>query len=903
MQKFMFVTMIIEETVCGSPSTTKLISSLRGLASSMGRSDIICVPPMLNLAYLRSYNPGTPNNKLKNSRHKIRVGCKNSPRCFVIVFVVFINLALAFGTFALGLLVEDQHSEAQSVVERRRLAAKYGKITHPAISVILPAYNVDDHHLFSKAIESILSQSFQNFELILVDDGSTDNTAKRIRLLQAKDPRIRGLFLETNYGLPKALNMGIEASHGELLTWTSSDNFLEPQFLETFYLTASEYPESWYFYSDWNMVDSEQNFILRTHHDYRCPYNIVLQWQGNAAFMWRKLRGHDWLFDPNLAGVEDMELWTRIHEGEHVAPWIDLALYNYTFNHGSWRRLKESGHLDRMNSKMVKKILDRHLSDSRNIVAHRLVKKDELPTHTLSPRLLFPTLRFNYNQHRAKAVSYHRLGTIISGDLPGPDGGVRDKLRPLLLSIYNTALVMDDKLHASHINEIILTLANGEFENAQTLLQKLILTLDKQTGVSTIPQIPYLSKVLTAIKENKTMDFILNLEDDTTIFADESFRRERRLAEVYFVGGGGDRVKRPYRLAVIPSDPISAYEEGGYANWLTDYYNPLQFFDEVFLLSPLETEVKTLYGMRVIPTQFHELQSRIHQLGIHVVRAYGGFWPCDMAVRGKVSGVPVIVSVHDTNSELLHDSIAHADYVLPVSQAVADLVVRRVADEARVFMFSNRVDNTIFNPLTPLRDKNRVALLRLQFPGEIRILSVGRRTLQKNWDTLIKALSLLGQKYVLIIVGRGDRAPLINLASDLGVADRLYLIDSVDNDNLPYYHAMADVFCTPSRWEGFGIVFIEALASGSSVVVTSDVAPMNEFITDSHNGLLVKNYEDENSLARVIERAAMDEDLRTSILNNAPHSVRQFSKDYVDRWEVMLYRMFLHTQNYTHNDG
>jgi D-inositol-3-phosphate glycosyltransferase len=168
---------------------------------------------------------------------------------------------------------------------------------------------------------------------------------------------------------------------------------------------------------------------------------------------------------------------------------------------------------------------------------------------------------------------------------------------------------------------------------------------------------------------------------------------------------------------------------------------------------------------------------------------------------------------------------------------------------------------------------------------------------------LIKALSLLGQKYVLIIVGRGDRAPLINLASDLGVADRLYLIDSVDNDNLPYYHAMADVFCTPSRWEGFGIVFIEALASGSSVVVTSDVAPMNEFITDSHNGLLVKNYEDENSLARVIERAAMDEDLRTSILNNAPHSVRQFSKDYVDRWEVMLYRMFLHTQNYTHNDG
>ena len=142
-------------------------------------------------------------------------------------------------------------------------------------------------------------------------------------------------------------------------------------------------------------------------------------------------------------------------------------------------------------------------------------------------------------------------------------------------------------------------------------------------------------------------------------------------------------MKRPYRLAVIPSDPLEAYEAGGYANWLEDYYNPLHFFDEVFLLSPLEVKERIEYGMYIIPTQPNELSSRIKELNIHLVRAYGGYWPCDMATFGKVPGVPVIVSVHDTNMDVLHDSIADADFVLPVSRAVADLVKFKLLQKKR----------------------------------------------------------------------------------------------------------------------------------------------------------------------------------------------------------------------------
>ena len=159
-------------------------------------------------------------------------------------------------------------------------------------------------------------------------------------------------------------------------------------------------------------------------------------------------------------------------------------------------------------------------------------------------------------------------------------------------------------------------------------------------------------------------------------------------------------------MAVIPSDPLNAYELGGYANLATGLLQSTEFFDEVFLLSPVEVHERVLYGMYIIPTQPHELAGRIQELGIHLVRAYGGYWPCDMATFGKVPGVPVVVSVHDTNANVLHDSIVNADYILPVSRAVANLVAERLKSkgleneriESKLYLFSNRVDDTVFNP-------------------------------------------------------------------------------------------------------------------------------------------------------------------------------------------------------------
>lgn len=103
------------------------------------------------------------------------------------------------------------------------------------ISVIVPVYNVE--RFLEKCISSILSQSFKEFELILVNDGSKDNSGKICNWYKEKDQRIEVIHQE-NLGLSAARNAGIEVSKGEFITFIDSDDFVHPLMLEVLYGNA-----------------------------------------------------------------------------------------------------------------------------------------------------------------------------------------------------------------------------------------------------------------------------------------------------------------------------------------------------------------------------------------------------------------------------------------------------------------------------------------------------------------------------------------------------------------------------------------------------------------------------------------------------------------------------------------
>jgi glycosyltransferase involved in cell wall biosynthesis len=97
----------------------------------------------------------------------------------------------------------------------------------PKVSVIIPAYN--HGHFLGEAVQSVLDQTFPDFELIVVDDGSTDNTKEAVESF--KDPRIRYIYQE-NRGVSAAQNTGIRASSGEYIAILGADDIWLPQNLE-----------------------------------------------------------------------------------------------------------------------------------------------------------------------------------------------------------------------------------------------------------------------------------------------------------------------------------------------------------------------------------------------------------------------------------------------------------------------------------------------------------------------------------------------------------------------------------------------------------------------------------------------------------------------------------------------
>lgn len=107
----------------------------------------------------------------------------------------------------------------------------------PYISIIVPVYDVGEY--LSRCIDSILNQSYNDFELLLVDDGSHDNSGAICDEYAWKDSRIR-VFHKKNGGVSSARNMGIEHANGLWCCFVDSDDWVEPTYLENFMITGWE---------------------------------------------------------------------------------------------------------------------------------------------------------------------------------------------------------------------------------------------------------------------------------------------------------------------------------------------------------------------------------------------------------------------------------------------------------------------------------------------------------------------------------------------------------------------------------------------------------------------------------------------------------------------------------------
>ena len=101
----------------------------------------------------------------------------------------------------------------------------------PVVSIIVPVYNAEK--FLRRCIDSILAQTYTDFELLLIDDGSKDSSGSICDKYAAKDERIR-VFHKENGGVSSARNLGLDHAQGEWVTFVDADDYIEENFLKSF---------------------------------------------------------------------------------------------------------------------------------------------------------------------------------------------------------------------------------------------------------------------------------------------------------------------------------------------------------------------------------------------------------------------------------------------------------------------------------------------------------------------------------------------------------------------------------------------------------------------------------------------------------------------------------------------
>lgn len=193
------------------------------------------------------------------------------------------------------------------------------------VSVVLPVYNGEEN--LEAAIDSVLRQSYQDLELIVVNDCSTDNTAQIIKRAAERDKRVHCITNETNQKLPESLNIGFDSAKGEYFTWTSDDNIYHEDALKVMVEALRQNPQAGMVYCDYTAVD-ENGTVL----DGYCqgePEELLWGNQIGACFLYRREAAQKiGKYDKSLFLAEDYDYWIRIWETSEIIH-VQKKLYFY----------------------------------------------------------------------------------------------------------------------------------------------------------------------------------------------------------------------------------------------------------------------------------------------------------------------------------------------------------------------------------------------------------------------------------------------------------------------------------------------------------------------------------------------------------------------------------------------
>ena len=185
--------------------------------------------------------------------------------------------------------------------------------TSPAVTVVIPAFN--EAATIGAAIDSVIAQTFTDFELLIIDDGSTDGTASIAG--QRDDPRITVHSFE-NKGLAASRNRGIDRAHGHYIAFLDADDLWLPEKLARQCRVLANHPDAALVYSWTDCIDEQGKFLRHGSH-VQCEGQVYEQLlvrnfmdNGSSVMVTADVFSAIGLFNEDLPAGEDWDMWLRI---------------------------------------------------------------------------------------------------------------------------------------------------------------------------------------------------------------------------------------------------------------------------------------------------------------------------------------------------------------------------------------------------------------------------------------------------------------------------------------------------------------------------------------------------------------------------------------------------------------
>ncbi len=247
---------------------------------------------------------------------------------------------------------------------------------------------------------------------------------------------------------------------------------------------------------------------------------------------------------------------------------------------------------------------------------------------------------------------------------------------------------------------------------------------------------------------------------------------------------------------------------------------------------------------------------------------------------GRSNKVPIVLTLQEGDSETHLNfgrlgfiglswkfALRSTKYLTGISNFLIDRA-KKIGYKGQSFLVPNGVDLQVFSKDFSEETKEEMKKVLVKKEGDIFLVTTGRLTFKNATDDIISALVKLRENIHLIVLGKGEEGAFLQKQADsLGVSERVKFVGFVDYQNIPKYFSVCDIFIRPSRSEGFGNSFIEAMAAKLPVIATP-VGGIPDFLSDKETGVFCSP-DNPQSIVRAVNLILEDEQIRSKIVNNA----------------------------------